>query len=262
MSRGFQIVLASLALLVTGAALGFLHLQNVQLRRRLERQHPVQQQAAQLREENTRLRALAVGQTQNAQAAVAAVRGQIEQARNEIAALEKAAAAQRAEAAARAARDADALVVNRDPMTGLTRLEHFRDLGQGTPVAAFETMVHAALRGDEAALARLFTMPPATRAQADALLSRLPEEARARWTPEKLATLWVTGALTELPALQITGQRFEDAEEAVVTFRAPQFERDEKVNLKLTRDGWKIVVGTGMIGNLEKKLGARPPASR
>jgi hypothetical protein len=43
--------------------------------------------------------------------------------------------------------------------------------------------------------------------------------------------------LTDLPALQITGQHFENPELAVVTFRAPQFERDEKLNVKLTPAG-------------------------
>lgn len=258
MSRGFRIVLVALALLVSGAALGLLHVRNVSLRRQLERRQPAQQQAAALREQNLRLRALAEEHGRDAQTAAAKVREEIERAREEIAKLEKAAATQRAEAEAKRVRDTNALAVNRDPMSGLTRLEHFRDVGQGTPVAAFQTMVAAALRGDEARLAQVFTIPPTTRERAEPLIARLPEEERGRWSAEKLAMLWVTGALTELPALEITEQRFESADSAVVSFSAPQFARGEKLNVKLTPEGWKIVVGTGIIGNLEKKLGVRP----
>jgi hypothetical protein len=105
-------------------------------------------------------------------------------------------------------------------------------------------------------------LPAAARIRAEALLDRLPPEARSQWTPEKIAVLCLTGALTDLPALQITGQTFENPELAVVTFRAPQFQRDEKLNLKLTPEGWKVIIGTGLIASLEKKLGGRPPASR
>lgn len=249
--------LAALALLATAGAAGYLHLQNAQLRRRLERQRPAQQQTALLREENTRLRQVVASHAQDREAAAATVRSQLEQTRHEITALEKKAAVQRNEDAARAIQEANALETQRNPTLGLTRLEHFRDLGQGTPSATFETMVRAVLKGDEASLTRMFVMPAKTRTQADALIARLPEEARAKWTPEKLALLWVTGALTEMSALQITSERFESSDSAVVTFRGPQNVNDEKVNLRLTPEGWKIVVGSGMISNLEKQLSRR-----
>ena len=261
MSTGFKVVLMALVVLPGGGALGFLHLQNAQLRRKIMSRQPAQQQAARLREENARLKNLLENNARDAAHAAAEVQVQLAEARLEAAAREKLARTQRAETAAQVARDEATLAANRDPNTGLTRLEYFRDAGQATPTAAFQTLVWAALKGDDAALAQLSQMPAATRARADALIARLPEETRGRWTPEKLANLWLTGALTELPALQITGQSFEDAEQAVVTFRAPQL-GDEKLRFKLTPSGWKAVIGTGVIGNLEKKLGVAPPAGR
>jgi hypothetical protein len=261
-SRGFQRTLVIVLLLATGGASAYLHLQNLHLRRRIERQEPSQSQGARLRDENARLHELVTSHARDMHAAAATVRIQLEETRREIATVEASAMAQRFEDEARALREANALATQRDPTSGMTRLEHFRDLGQGTPSAAFETLVHAALKGDEVRLAKLLTVPAKTRTQADALIARLPAEARAQWSAEKLTALWITGAATELSALRITSERFDHSNSAVVTFRGPQFTTDEKVNLKLTPEGWKIVVGSGMIANLEKKLAAQKPPTR
>jgi hypothetical protein len=262
MSREFQRALAILLLLVIAGVTGYLQLQNMRLRRRLERQQPAQQHAARLRDENGQLRELVTSHARDARSAAATIRAQLEQTRREIVTLEQSAKAQRSEDEAHAVRDAHTLETNRDPTMGLTRLEHFRDRGQSTPGAAFETLIRAALKGDEASLTKLLSIPPKTRALADALIDRLPAEARSKWSAEKLAALWLTGAATEMSALQITSERLESPDSAVVTFRGSQFTSDEKVKLKLTPEGWKIIVGSGMIGTLEKKLQAQQLPTR
>jgi hypothetical protein len=257
MSRGFRRTLAIMILLGLAGTSGYLHVESAHLGRRLDRQAAARAEAARMRAENQRLRNVTTSHAQGPDAAAAAVRVQLDQIRREIIALEETARVQGAEDEARASRAAGLLSTQRDPTTGLTRIEHFRRLGQGTPRAAFETLIRAALDGDDASLTKLLIVPTKTRTQADALIARLPAEARAQWSAEKLAALWVTAAATEMSAMEITGERFETSDSAVVTFRGPQFTSDEKVNLKLTPEGWKITVGSGMIANLEKKLAAK-----
>ncbi len=257
MSHGFRRALAIIILLGLAGTSAYLHLENVHLRRRLDRQTAASTEAARTRAENHRLRDVITVHARDPHAGVAAARVEAVQIQREISALEESAQVQRVEDEARAAQAAGRLDAQHDPTTGLTRLEHFRNLGQGTPRAAFETLIRAALDGNDAALAKLLTVPAKTLAQADALIARLPAEARAQWSAEKLAALWVTAAATEMSALEITGERFEGSDSAVVTFRGSQFTSEEKVNLKLTPEGWKITVGSGMIANLEKKLAAQ-----
>jgi len=59
-----------------------------------------------------------------------------------------------------------------------------RPPGQAMPTAATTTLVWAALKDDEAMIARLCTMSEKARAQAQALTARLPEDAQVRWTHE------------------------------------------------------------------------------
>jgi hypothetical protein len=183
---------------------------------------------------------------------------EIAQARAAIAALEKRADEQHAEQQSRLSREALALATNRDPRGGLMRVEYFQPRGQLTPGAAFESMIAAVIRGDDAALRELCALPAAAREQAKAFIARLPADAQAKWTPEKLATLWATGAITEMSALQITGQSFTDAEHAVVTFRIQGKSDEENAKLERSPNGWRVVVPSSLIERLEKKISAAP----
>lgn len=250
----FKLVLICLLAGAVAVALGLLHLENNRLRRLVVQRAAQQRPAVDAREENTALKSLLAGATQDSAAAAASVRTQIAQAREEIAALESRAAERQAEKDARAARAATALATNRDVRQGLVRLEFLEDRGQLTPAAAFETLIWAALKGDQEKLDLLCVMPTETRARARALIARLPEDAKTTWTPEKLATLWLTGAVVDMTSLQVTGENMIDAEHSMVTFRAPPVGDEEKVKLKLTPTGWRVVVSTAAIDKLERKL--------
>lgn len=252
-SKSLKLTIAALALVVGGGALVLLHLDNRRLRLRLAESKG----AVTLHSENIRLQQLVANG-----ASETTIGAQMQEARAEIAALEKRAAKRHAEKTERAAQEAAQLENNRDPLVGPVRPEHFKNLGRATPSAAFQTLVWAAMKGDEAEIARLCTASEKTRAEAKALLARLPEDARATWTPEKLAALWVGGAFTEMAALQVVGERMESAGNAVVSFRIHGREDVENVKLRLSPAGWQVMLPGNAVAKLEKKLGMKTEPSK
>jgi hypothetical protein len=253
----FKIVLL-VAIGVFGAtALTLLHLDNRRLRRVITARQETTRPAAALREENAVLKKLVDDSQRNAASAAENVHADLQRAQFQIAQLEKQAEVQRTEKAQRDERLATMLATNRDPLRGFVRLEHFQNQGQSTPSAAFQTMVWAALKGEDAALANICKMSNMTRIQAEALIARLPHDGEEQWTPAKLAALWVDSALLEVSALQITGESRVDPEHAIVTVRAPDMEKDEKIKLNLTPSGWKVMLPTNAIEKIESRIGAK-----
>jgi len=254
MSRSFKFVLIGLALLVAGAGLTLLHLENRRLQRQLAARASQAHEGTRLREDNARLDQLLAEQPRSGEASRALVRRQIEEAQAEIARREQTADQQHAERVGVAARDAVAVETNRDPRLGLARLEYFKNRGRATPSAAFETLVWAAIAGDEAALADATTLNSATRARAEAFLAELPPEERAKWTPEKLGQLWFSGLFTELSAIQIVGETTVAPGEALVRLRLANRDGEEKLAVRQTPDGWKVLAPSAAVDHLKKKL--------
>lgn len=233
------------------AALGVLHLENRRLARRIAAARVQAYDAVTLRRDNTALQAIVTASRARTPDALPA---QLAAARAEVAALEQRAAQQAAQEAAEAQRDRADLANNRDPRLGLTRLEYFQPAGRATPAAAFQTAVWAAMKGDEPTLMQVSTMVPATRAEAEQLIARLPDAARGQWTPKKLTALWVSSALNDVSAIEITDEAFSDPQHAVVTFRFPERQGVEHVNLRLAADGWQVVLPANAMQALERRI--------
>jgi hypothetical protein len=257
-STPIKILIAGLVLAAGSVGLVLLHLENRQLQRAVATHRAKREQTEQLRTDNAALRAL-VDAAREPDRAAREVHVQLDAARTELAALERRANERYLELSRNEARDATALAANRFPRLAMTRLEYFQPIGQATPSAAFQTAVAAAMKGDETTLANAIVMQPATRTKAEELIARLPEEARPKWTPDKLAALWVSSAFTDIPALQITGEAFEDAQHATLTFRPLGADQDEHVNLKLTRTGWKVTLPSNAMDRLARRLNATAP---
>lgn len=250
-SRGLKITLIVL-LLSTGALVAaMLRLDNARLRKNLAVAERGKQQAAQLRLDNERTRAL-LAQTETAGAdAARAVQRDLERWRSEVAALEKSATqhAQAQQAAVNS--DSVSLEQNRDPEAGLTRLENFRDAGQATPGAAFQTFVWAAMKGDEAKQAGMIAFVGASRVAAEAIVAALPEPDRVKYpTPEKLAALFFADAFTQMQAAHVTGVSLTDAQHATVRVRGLT-PREQKIPMQLGPDGWQIAMPEPMARALD-----------
>ncbi len=251
-----QVVLASVVALAAGTALALLHRENSRLQRQLANRPPHQPAIAAFREENAQLHALVDLATRDAAAAAAMTQIQLKQARTEIAGLEKSAAEIRLAGSEQAAREASALDTNRDPRQGLTRLTYFQNMGRATPAAAVQTAVWAAMQGDKDLLSQIAMLPPEAQKQAEALIARLPENLRAQWTPDKLATLWLASVADDIPAMQIVREDFQDAAHATVTTRISREDQTDTVQLRLTPTGWALVLPKNAIAKLERKMGA------
>ncbi len=254
MSATFKVTLIALALLVGTIGLTLLHLENRRLERRLPSDATRVREVARLREDNARLECLLSEQRSGADSARAVVRRDVEALRAEITMHEKRAEQQHAAQVALTTRDAAAIETNRDPRLGPMRLEYFQNRGKGTPSAALETLVWAALKGDDTTLADVTTLNSVARAKAQAFIAQLPADDREKWTPEKLGVLWFTRLFTEMAALQIVGETIVDADEAVVRLRLGNHGDEEKLAIRLTPEGWKVLVPGAAVDHLKKKL--------
>lgn len=218
-----------------------LHRYNTRLRERIASERERSSQLAILREENQQLRNLA---------ALARAAGEsgtrmttdLAEARAELAALEAKARKQHTAATTQAATDARDLTTNRDPVAGLTRLEHFRNVGHATPVAALQTLVWAAINRDEATLARSIALSDQARILGADIISRLNDSGRAQApTPESLAGLTLSSALLRVPAIQIVGETRSSPTQAAVTVRGLA-DKDQTFPIELGSTGWRVML--------------------
>lgn len=258
-SNGFKLSLLALLLLLGGTASILLHLQNGRLRSRIAdaRRTPVTTGALQV--DNTRLRAAITRAQEDSGSAERAIHEETVRARREVDAAEQRVALRYAGLRAQAASDAESLAANHDPKRGLVRLENFENVGQATPGAAFQTLVWAALKGDDATLARLLLLSPPARSTAEELIATLPEETRQRWTPEKLAALAMTGVVTDVSAAAITEEVLQDAQHATLGLRIPGVEAAKsKLNFQRGVEGWQAVVPPAQIEALRRRMGSMP----
>lgn len=255
LSRPFQWIAGGVLLAAVGGGLTLLHLDTARLRRQLEGRKTVLSHTAPLQQENADLKALVDAGRRDSTAAADLGRQQVQQLRAEIAGLEQQAVIAAAERTAKSAREAEALDRNRDPQLGLVRVANFTDQGRASPAAAFQTVVWAAMKGETERLAAMCYLRADTRREAESLIARLPEATRAQWTPEKLGALWATSAMTETPALRILSENQTSVDDAVITLGTPKENQTENLKLRLTREGWAVIMPSDMIKKLEKKMG-------
>lgn len=184
-------------------------------------------------------------------------------ARRDVADLEQKAEQRHAEIAAQSKkRMATAFIVdpnNHDPAQGMVMLDTFQNVGRATPAAAFQTVVWAALKGEDATLAEGLTLDDRARARAEVLIARQPESARSQLTPEKLAALWLEDAVVDAAAANIVSQtRLDDTHVNLIVRGgiAP----GHTLTFWQTDSGWRLVVPEAGLEAVQKKvIGSSPP---
>lgn len=248
--RIFKVGLFAL-LLVGVAAIVWVRRDNERLRRRVTDLNRQITQVVGLREENARTRRLVARATEFEGEAAGALHAEMEQLRGEIADLEQRAEERHANGKANGA----ALAANRDPEAGLVLMENFQDAGRATPSAAFQTMVWAATRGDDRAVASLLAFEPAARERAQAMIAALPEGARAKYpTPESLAALLFADVITGHAAARVMGQAFQDTQHATVTVGFGPTSEGRPLAMQWGATGWQLVVPDKAIDGILQKL--------
>ena len=255
-SKSLNIVLIVLGVGASGAVPAFLHLSNAQMRQRIAARQQRNQTATRLRADNAELKDTLARAGSGESAAMGAIHADVMRARVEIAEWEKRAVERNQQLTAKASAESVALDINRDPRTGLTRLEHFQNLGQATPVAAFQTLAWAALKGDDKTLAQMSTVSAPARAKAQELIAGLPESARGQWSPEKLAAMFFTGALGEVTAAQLLTESAQDPQHVALSVRLNSGGKDATIPLlvQLGANGWQVVFDEKMLGAVQKKI--------
>jgi hypothetical protein len=257
-TKSFAII-ATVLLSVSGAAIIGLQRYSRQLRGKIENLSFPSKQAPRLREENQRLKRIVEQTQQSGAAAEQAMAVELEKARTELRELQLARERQVTEKHSRAKADVEFLNANRNPENGPVRIENFQNLGRETPSAAFQTLVWAAITGDDEALAKTIVVEGTARAQLEELLSSLPSEARAKYpTPEKLVALVLTGELFKSAAAEIRGQTNENSDRTILTVRLGENQREAKIPLQRTPDGWRLSVSDEQVQKLIKRLRDTP----
>ena len=258
MMRAKILAIAGLLTLgVAGAEILYLHRDTAKLSARATALRGRNAAVTRLAQENQRTRELVTRAETDATDAAQAFHQDVVQLREEVRALEekaRAAATQRAAAAA-------AIAMNRDPARALTRLENFQNVGRGTPEAAIQTLMWAALKGDEPTLVASLALSDDAREKALQVLAHLPESARAKYpAPENLAALVVTDQILRADAVQIVSATPVDAQHAIVNVRLAGTDGEEKIPTELGVDGWKVTIPKKLISALYQRLNPPAPA--
>ena len=175
-------------------------------------------------------------------------------ARAELASLEAKAAGSRADASG-----TPSIEANRDPTKAMTRIEFLSDAGRATPEAAFQTLVWAAMKGREPEMAACLALDPAARAKAESLLATLSADARAKYgTAEQLVGLVFSNGVLESSAVHFITGSITDTDHVTLALRARVNgrERESKIPMVRSADGWSMVVGEKQIDVIRRGLTA------
>jgi hypothetical protein len=264
-SQGSKITLVALVVIAGAGVFTGFRLANTKLRQRIDALRQTQMEGRRLRESNQRAKALLTEVAGDKEAAARAVQTEVGRLRNEVAELERRAVVNAGQRSVQLAAEAEALANNRDLQKGLVRLERFQNFGQATPTVAFQTLVWAALKGDDAVLAQVSTLSPAARVKAEEFISGLPEAGRSGWTPEKLAALFFAGVFTEATAAHVVAETEPDALHATlhVVLKGDSTAPAIPLRWQLGPNGWQVIVDEKHLGVVHHKIAhAEGPPSK
>ena len=248
-SKGSNLALPVLLVALGTAPALWLRFDNARLRREVSELHRQGGQAVRLREENVQLREQVGGVKREAELATASSAGKGGAAQGE---------SQRDDQQAGADARAAALAANRDPEKDFVLVENFRNAGRGTPSAAFQTLVWAAVTGDERTLADLLTFDPQVRGQLEAWIAALPAPAREKYpTPESLAALFFSELVTGHTAARVLAQDAADPQPASVTIAFEHMAAGRPLSVLLAPEGWQLAVTAEMAGEFLRQMRGR-----
>ena len=221
----------------------------------------LQQHAVYLRQRNERMaqlrertQDLITRATDGDASAVRTIHAELVQARAEVSELEKGAEERRLKRTAQSDAAASAMTSNRDPEKGLVRLENFRNIGRATPSAAFQTLMWAAVKGDDDTIARMLSVTGAAREKADAFIAALPEETRAIYpTPETLAALAFADMALGQTAVQVLRQTTVDPLNTNLSVAGAE-NAPKTFSFRLGAGGWQMVVPEQAIQGIQNRL--------
>jgi hypothetical protein len=237
-SRRFLVGISLLAA-VGLAGLAWQRQTNAGLRRELAQRQAAAREQARLEDENRRLRSHVMPPEQQAvreqeRATLAGLANELEIVRRRAAAKPRVAARPESAPAPRPSlREVNVSAAE------------WTNAGDKSPLAALETALWAAAHGEIGTLTELMSISEPTRAQAAAVLARLPEAARGELaSPEHLVAMLTAGAVP-LGSAHVSAQ-FDDAPEtARLVLQLTDLNgrpRERVIGLHATPAGWRLTV--------------------
>jgi hypothetical protein len=153
---------------------------------------------------------------------------------------------------------------NGDPEKGMVAFEYYRNLGQATPAATFQTLVWAALNGDDHAAGATFALDAAAQTKASAVIAGLPKTLQARYpTPESLVALFVANDILKSTKAEVVNWKLLDSDHATLTVRLDQIANpgaypQKTLSLQRTPGGWQFSASEKWIDGIKKNLAVVP----
>ena len=99
---------------------------------------------------------------------------------------------------------------------GMLAAETWRNVGHGTPEAAFQTMLWAAMGGDVELHAKSITFTPESRAKIETLFATLPDNLRAQYgTPERMVSSFMSSDMP-FAGMQVLGHTMQGTDTALL----------------------------------------------
>ncbi len=224
-------------------------LQNARMRYELRRLPTLRRDVDRLRQGNERAKVI-VDARESSQQRQEAIDVELREARGELANLENTAGIRHEKSAAAAT----ALVGNRDPRQGLVRMENFTPHGRASPSEAFQTMVWAAMSGDNDLLKSVVAWDVVDRAKAEAILTGIPNGAESPSTPEDLAALAFANFVTGHSSVQIVGEASSDSAHGTISILVGGAPAPVNFPVVFEDGGWKIEPPPGAIDEVPKFL--------
>lgn len=150
------------------------------------------------------------------------------------------------------------------PLTAMLRVEELTNRGRATPADAWQTLIWAAMNGQEDELAACLVFTGAAREKAEAWRAALPAEAQAKYTPlEKLPGLFLTEEITrKAAAMQIMDTTEAGPGQVVVRMRQTTLTGSlstAKLPMHQTERGWAFPIDEKMIDAVRKSTAKGQP---
>ena len=208
-----------------------------------------------LRRENERLRQLLAEEDGSASGQVKA---EITQLRKELANAEQ----KRPKAQSRA-RPTVGAPANRPAEDRLTeqeaiRISDFKNLGQATPGAAYQTFVWTVAQDNISALKPLLHLSSASHEKLKGMWSELPPESRARFNePEQIVMMMLAMDVLDEDGFKIVGETPQGSEGVllhVARFKHGRMQGEKKIPMRQGATGWQLVIPDEAIETLPQAI--------
>lgn len=144
--------------------------------------------------------------------------------------------------------------------TKLIPATEWKNAGKGSPEAAAETALWAALGGDVETLANTLVFTPTAKAKGDAWFASLPESTRQQYgSAEKVMALLIARESGALTGMQVLGQKDIGADDVGlrIRFTSDGKTKDDTFLMHRNPDGWRLLLPDQTVENLAKKLAGK-----